>query len=428
MIFRLFLLTLFLILQSMSVWADGSLDFTNDREGVSLYDTKSNNKKINSTLRKIKANVIVNSYKSALNEQNEKNVCAYNLNETFINGLGQKKVSKSQYEGAIYYLRSQNLIDDVVVQILLNAYNTTTRTFFNEDRDYPHRFLPGSYTQRESLYALMKEFTSKYLGHNCYDDAYRLFHNDMSKIVSLSQHDLKNLYLEANERRIISDEVYNFLERARLANLHYKSVSLKDYYRKIQNIRVQYPLPFENEYSDFVTKANSVNLTHRQQLLAQYSDLQIILMGNLIKKLRTRLESDRIEIWVYDQDGEIEVIPLEPMERFRFALKVLRKEMSQLALNTQFRGRAPSYMDLIAASFELGLVAGSELNELGSLEEIWNPKKTWWDKSAFWVRSFGSVATIMIPPPYGFIPVLALVAIEATMGGQDNGIDDGSLF
>lgn len=428
MIFRLFLLTLFLFLQAAFVWADGTLDFTNDREGVSLYDTKSNNKKINSTLKKIKSNVIVNSYKTALNEQNERNVCAYNLNETFIKGLGQKKVSKSQYEGSIYYLRSQNLIDDVVVQILLNAYKTTTKTIFNNDRDYSHRFLPGTYTQRESLYALMKEFTSKYLGHNCYDDAYRLFHNDMNKIVSLSQNDLKNLYLEANERRVISDEVYNLLERARLANLHYKSVSLKDYYRKIQNLRVQYPLPFENEYSDFVTKANSVNLTHRQQLLAQYSDLQIILMGNLIKKLRTRLESDRIEIWVYDQDGEIEVIPLEPMERFRFALKILRKEMSQLALNTQFRGRAPSYMDLIAASFELGLVAGSELNELGSLEEIWNPKKTWWDKAAFWVRSFGSVATIMIPPPYGFIPVLALVAIEATMGDQDNGIDDGSLF
>ncbi|HLT23336.1 MAG TPA: hypothetical protein VKZ84_07830, partial [Bacteriovoracaceae bacterium] len=83
---------------------------------------------------------------------------------------------------------------------------------------------------------------------------------------------------------------------------------------------------------------------------------------------------------------------------------------------------------LIAASFEIGLIAGTELDELGGLEEIWNPRKTFWDKASFWVRSFSSVATIMIPPPYGFIPVLALVAIEATMGDKDHQIDDGSLF
>lgn len=427
MITRLFLIIISFFLQSMPIGASETLEFSNDREGVSLYDTKSSKKKISSVLKKVKASHIIDSYKFALSEQTPKNVCAYNLNETFVKKLGIKRVSKAQYEGAIYYLREQNLFDDVVTQILLNAYNTSQRTIYSSDRE-DFRSLPGNRAQRESLFELMKEFTSKYLGQNCYDDAYRLFYGDMNKIIPLSQRQLKDLFIEANERRIISDEVYSLLERARLSELHYKTVTLRDYHRKIRNLRVQYPLPFENEYSDFVTKKNGNNLTHRQQILAQYSDLQIILMGNLIKKLRTRLESDRIEIWVYDQDGEVEIIPLDPMERFRFALKILRKEMSQLALHSQFNGRVPSYMDLIASSFELGLIAGSELNELGGLEEIWNPKKTWWDKAAFWVRTFGSVATIMIPPPYGFVPVLALVAIEATMGDQDNGIDDGSLF
>lgn len=421
-----FLITIFLVLfQGFSAMA--GIDLSNDREGISLYATKSNDKKIQKILKKIKGESISHSFHQALLKETERNLCAFTVNENFIDGLKQKKLSKAEYEGALYYLRSKELIDDVVTQILLNAYNTVTKTIFTNSSDHA-RFLTGSSSQREAIYQLLKDFPSKYLSRNCYDEAYQRLNNDISKIITLNQSQLRDLFLEANERRIISDEVYNLLERARLSELHLKSLTLKDYYSKIKNLRIQYPLAVSDERSDFVTKTNSVNLTHRQQLLAQYNEFQIILMGNLIKKLRTRLESDRIEIMIYDQNGGVEVIPLAPMERFRFSLKVLRKEMYELGLNSQFNGRSPSYMDLIAASFELGLIAGSELDELGSLEEIWNPKKTFWDKASFWVRSFSSVATIMIPPPYGFIPILALIAIEATVGAQDTGIDDGSLF
>lgn len=421
-----FYLTTFLLLIYGSVGLASSLDFSNDREGRSLYDSKSNNKKISKTLKKISSQTIVDAYQSALTKANERNVCAYNLNESLINNLQQRKLSKSQYEGVLYHLRQKNYFDDVVTQILLNAYQAAHKTIYSNGEH--NRFLPGTHAQRESLYQLIKDFPVKYLSRHCYDEAFRLLYSDLNKVVSVSKSELGDLLIEASERRIISDELYQLLERARLSDLHLKTVGLKDYYAKVKNLRTQYPLPFENEYSDFVTKENGASLSHRQQLLSQYSDLQIIIMGNLIKKLRTRLESDRIEIWVYEQDGEIEVIPLEPMERFRFALKVLRKEMGLLALNTQFKGRAPTYMDLIAASFETGIIAGSELDSLAGLEDIWNPKKTFWDKASFWVRTFSSVATIMIPPPYGFIPVLALVAIEATMAGKDNTIDDGSLF
>jgi hypothetical protein len=42
----------------------------------------------------------------------------------------------------------------------------------------------------------------------------------------------------------------------------------------------------------------------------------------------------------------------------------------------------------------------------------------------------GSVATIVTPPPYGFVPALALIVIEATAGkdGTANDLDPTSLF
>ena len=102
------------------------------------------------------------------------------------------------------------------------------------------------------------------------------------------------------------------------------------------------------------------------------------------------------------------------MERFRYAIKAYRKEVARLTLNTYFNGRAPEHLDVIVAAYELGIIPESEVRELAGLKDIWDPKKTFWEKAGIWVKTFGSVATIVIPPPYGFIPALIIVAIEAT--------------
>lgn len=416
-----------LLLQIPMSWGQ-TLSFRNDREGKSSYDTKSNSKKIDKILKKINAEDIIDSYQQALSKATASNVCAFDLNKKFIDGLDLKKTTSSDFEGAVFYLRANDLLDDVASQILLNAYEVSEKKLFNTS---------GAASVLNKLEAdvlkkvatLFTQLNKNYFSRYCYDEAYRLFHSDLGKIVTFNESVLRDIFIEARTLRWISNEDYTKLEKARLSTLHMKTLSLKDYNKKIKSLRIQYPLANAQERSDFVTLDNGAGLTHRQQLLVQYNEIQIILMSNLIKKLRARLESDRIEIMVYDDNGNaIEVIPLDPMERFRFTLKLLRKEMTLLAINSQFKGRAPTYMDLIAASFETGLVAGSELNQLGSLEEIWNPKKTLWDKASFWVRSFSSVATVLIPPPYGFIPILAMVAIEATMQNRDTAIDDGSLF
>jgi hypothetical protein len=151
-------------------------------------------------------------------------------------------------------------------------------------------------------------------------------------------------------------------------------------------------------------------------------------MGNVIKKLKTRLESPRIDILIYDdQDTVIESFTLDPMERFRFAIRVLRKEMKILSTNNYFQGRQPQYTDLMAAAYEMGIVTSVELDQVAKLEEIWNPTRTFWDKASVWVRLFGSTLSIVVPPPFGFVPTLAIVAIE--IFNRDQPVDDQhSLF
>jgi hypothetical protein len=199
--------------------------------------------------------------------------------------------------------------------------------------------------------------------------------------------------------------------------------------KKIRTLRTQFPLRDPTEKSNFVTlKADKLKVTRRQRLLEEYSDLQIMMMANVIKKLRVRLESPKAEILIYDRQNGVETIELEPMERFRLAIKLLRKEMALLSLNTYFAGRSPSYMDLMISSYEVGIIPASELEEVAGLEDIWNSKKTFWQKAQVWVRTLSSVATIAIPPPYGFIPALALVVIEMTAGKKDDNTNDPTVL
>ncbi|MFP5459883.1 MAG: hypothetical protein ACLGG7_14190, partial [Bacteriovoracia bacterium] len=241
--------------------------------------------------------------------------------------------------------------------------------------------------------------------------------------------DLRKKIDVALRERLISPRAHSEIKEALWDDLPNWNVTLAEYVQKRQFLRTQFPLPDATERSEFVTeRAGKDKLSHRQRLYLGYTPLQITLMGDVVRKLKQRLESPRIEILVYDYSDEVrEVITLEPMERFRFAIRILRKEMKLLSINNYFAGRQPSYTDLMAAAYERGVVTALELDEVAKLEEIWNPTRTFWDKAAVWVRMFGGVLAVVIPPPYGFLPSLAIVAIEAA--NQDAAQDDqDSLF
>src|SRR5690606_37624465 len=190
------------------------------------------------------------------------------------------------------------------------------------------------------------------------------------------------------QEKKISYSTYLKLEKARISELESTSLTLKTYYQKVSSLRIQYPLRDLSERSDYTTqKVDKMKVSRRQHLLASYTDLQIIMMGNVIKTLRTRLDSPKAEILIYDRQEGIETITLEPMERFRLAIKLLRKEMSYLSLNTYFVGRTPDYLDLMTAAYEIGIIPASELEEVAGLKEIWNPKKSFWDKARVWVQT-----------------------------------------
>lgn len=424
---RFSLLGLWLL--SLPLFAADSITFKNDREGQSIYHTTANNRAMNRALKAISKNEIIGAFEDALENQTPSKLCSYDVNESFLNNLKARNQKFKEFEGAVYLLRSENEIDDVVASILLRANGVSVATVLPKDA---RKLVRVSGPLAKSGLPLIAKFEN-YDKELCFDEAYRRLISELSQIdKSLSNNQIESLFLNAFETKQISNATYLKLERARAEGVQSSGLSLKDYYQKISSLRRHHPLRDQDEKSNYITeKAEKQKVSHRQRLYENYTDLQIMMMASVVKSLRARLESPKVEILIYNRDNVAdEKITLEPMERFRLAIKLLRKEMSYLSLNSYFSGRSPSYLDIMASAYEIGIIPAEEVDELAGLQDLWNPKKTLWEKAKVWVQTMSTVATVVIPPPYGFIPALAIVVIEATTEKSYNGNenDPTSLF
>lgn len=414
-----------LLLFALPALAQETISFKNDREGKSFFE---NPGKMARALRDFKGEEILEIYQNSLKGVEPSKLCAYDLNKKMEDAYIKQSRRFDAYEGTLHYLRSKDELDDVALKILLDARKVMTTTI-----DLPKAEEKLRKPERAKLAEMLKTvgtFREKFLKNACLDEAYRNLVMEIRKTGEASETELEGLFVEAAKKKVIDGKTYLMLERARVNEIGSNQLSLRSYYQKVKSLRLHKPLRDASERSEFVTeKANKTKVSRRIKLMETYTDLQIMLMADVVKRLRTRLEAKKITITIEGENEEIEVITLEPMERFRLAIKLLRKEMALLSLNTYFNGRSPDYMDLITASYETSLIPAVELKELGGLQEIWNPAKTFWEKASVWIRTFSSVATIAIPAPYGFIPALVLVVIEATVGkGSDNQPDETVLF
>lgn len=416
-----FLLLLFSIFM-LPTLVYSQVNFRNDREGKSLYSSKDDLNSIRSALNEVEKGNITTAYEETLKSIEEDKVCSFDVTSSFENKLKLINPRFNQTKGAILWLRQDNQIDDSVTKILLLASKTQSEKIRYPKNRQDLKF-PDILEVIEPLIKLIGDFDKTLTKQGCLDVAFKTLYGDLLRTEkSLTYKNLEALFFLAFDEKHISYETFLMLEKARLAQLQTATMSLKDYLKKIKSLRLQYPLANNLEKSDFISKKlDDSKISLRQRLLESYTDIQIIQMGNIIKKLHSRLEASKIELVVYSNDNQVttETIPLEPMERYRFAVQILRKEMAHLSLNTYFKGRSPDYFDLIAASYEIGLVPASEIEQLSKLKEIWVPKKKFWDKASVWIRTISSVATIAAPPPFGFIPVLALVVIEMTVGKKE---------
>lgn len=381
--------------------------FKNDREGESFYSKEYKKKSFISFEAQVNLDVLQNSFNRILEPLSDQNICSVSI-------ASKLRENFNDLKNAALLLRKNNNIDDFILKrfMLLGGFVELPNFELIDIKDGIDSPLANVLKRAKARNFCIEDELKKLIREN--------FSKDKKQKIKIALNKMsQELGLSSEYARFIQDFVSH--------NLHKENLTLKEYILKKKVLRTQYPLPLEDEYSDEVTlKKKKTKNSLRMELYQRYSYVQMILMGKIITDLKTHLDSQRIEILVYERDSEnlARTISLDPMERFRFAISYLRKEMDGLVKNSLFNGMKPSYEDIILASYELGIISEKEWKEVRELEFIWNPQKTIWEKVAYWGKLALPVVGVLIPQPYGFIATLAVVAIDATMEFRKDGDSD----
>lgn len=328
---------------------------------------------------------------------------------------------------AILGLRLNDSIDDIAADILIKASAL--------NRPLPQPIARDNLSSEEEAKALKifaaqtKEIKDKII---CVEDTYK---NLVSKLASESPKflkTLKHINKLAVNNNLISNVNYRTFEMMRASKVHEWPLTLSSYKQELASIARRFPNRLK-EVSDFITEKNGKNFGHksslRQSLYEKYNGTQIILLANMVRELKNRLDAKEIVITINYVDQESEVITLSPMEKFKFILKVLRRELATLNNGSLLNRNTATFSDLITASYEVGYISATEIKQLASLEEIWNHKKTKREKAIAWGQRFGGIASILLPPPFGFVSLMAIMVIDQyTSPAPINGNLDYDIF
>ncbi len=425
---RKFIALTTLLALCLNTFAGDTLEnFQNNREGISqYYDSKEFAEFLEKT--GVDPESFKEEFLGKASVYRPPRACAWDLLYHYKYLIGDEIFEQNSNQ-ALYLLRHLNLIDDVVFKFVAEAEKARQDMLtFREYRRYPRNMT------RQQLDRIERE-VSRWKSNvqsptPCRSSSSTSLYNGLLR--SAQDQDDGDVYKIINwlfKEGKLNDQEYNEVISFYRAGLGEWKTSLQKYLVKRKYVQRNAPVTGVG-YSDFVTeRVKKLDGSLRQRLYERFSETQIDLMANIVKKLATRLNVDRGEVNLFIEDELVETIPLAPMEIYRMTIRLLRKEMLELNNSSLFQGNQFSYQDVITAAFEAGYVNGAEIEEIQRLEELWNPKKSIFQKLRFWIQTTVSVGTVLVPPPWNFLGVLALIVIDTyTTTGDDTFGHQYSLF
>lgn len=394
-------LTLNLFAQELTYLSPSESSYKNMREANSNLISSKNEDQITQLY---KDTASLEKLREIINDKNI-NRCATRVVRTIQNRLNLS--AGHETELAILGLRLDESIDDVTSSILIKAANLKPSSGSTAKKE----LTPEEINKALIIYKSQAQTIND--RSLCIEDTYRTLYKKLSEGSYKFTKELKRLNKLAVNNNIITDAQFNALEVMRASKVHEWPMTLTNYRTNLDNIASSFPKRTK-EASKFVTHAGKFRTKTglRQSLYERFNSTQIILLANVVQSLKKRLESKDVTIHINYVDQESEIISLSPMEKFRFILKLLRKELAMINNSSMLNGQRASYTDIITAAYEVGYLSSQEIEVFAGLEDIWNPKKTTKEKVMVWVKLFGGVSSVILPPPFGFLSVLVIMLID----------------
>lgn len=322
----------------------------------------------------------------------------------------------------ITYLRSNDLIDDILYDLLRKS-TVVSNDFTNSAnlravRPYNVLNRQTSSIDLEKLYAPVKNWPNDIT--RCSFDVYDRMLQTLSYRSTVDRdNQIERLNYLALSKNIITLETFNKLEVLRKRGVLEWGMTFKRYADLINNAKDKLTknpeAKAENDFSvEYVSRRNG--LTQRENLYRSYNSTQVMMLAQVIEKTAKRMDAKRALLnWQYtdDPNGETEIYVLSPMEQYRAAIKMLRKDMGEMMRSDAFRNKNLQYTHLIAAAYETGFIKSEELDLVLKFEDFWNPKTSRWKTYSNFAFSLAGTASFYLPAPWNIIGAIGLVLTQS---------------
>lgn len=333
-----------------------------------------------------------------------------------------------ELSSVLVYLRNEHLIDDILYKILKKSVVVNIEIAKRIGDRRPTRPAttrsPLPKVDLNDLYAPFKSWPDDTT--NCSIDTY---YRMMTKLTwnTTKERDLlvQRLNYKAVQDGVIDMPTYNMLETFRnLAVLEWP-IYFKRYADMINNAKDRLTLVPEERstYSmPVISYSRKVKVTRRERLYTNFNSTQVMMMAQLIEKTAKRMDAKEVSLHFRYTDGpnsETEIYIFSPMEQYRAAIKMLKKEMAELMRSDAFRHSGLEYDDLIAAAYETGFVKSEELEHVLKFEDFWNPNVPRWKTYAGYAFSIAGTATFYLPPPWNIAGAVALILTQSKIMNKD---------
>jgi hypothetical protein len=352
------------------------------------------------------------------------NLCELGLINVLENKLMKEEVieSSDELEELFHYLRLEGLIDDLFLSILKKSHKINLA--FERNGNHPLPMRPLNLNTRQNAGIDLKKFYSEFQAwpdekNRCTLDSYWEMTSQL-KFNGPKDRDLQILKLNYMAVRdgVINLTLFNRLEVLRKEGVLEWPVYLKRYLDIVTNLKDKLTNePELNTTNTFTVEyvSRRQGLTARENLYQNYNSTQLMILAQIIERTAKRMDARRASLqWQFSEapSPDDEIYILSPMEQYRAALKLLRKEMAEVMRSEAFKNKNLEYEHLIAAAFEAGFIRSEELNYILRFEEFWNPSVPKWKAYMNFASSLAGTAVFYLPPPWNLIGAIGLVLTQ----------------
>lgn len=384
--------------------------------------------------------------------------CEPNFIKHFKEELDRNNLNTTEKDLEEYFkiLRVNHQIDDILFEIL-SSVNKDYFELQNLDlnRAAARPFLERSYLNEnnniQDLFSNFQQWPDEI--QNCSYEEYIFIKNNiwLSKTEkSQKEAHLKSLIMKAFEEKAISLESYHKLEFLRSeSDINERDLWLKHYLKIVINAKNRMvPVNLNYQSNDIEKEDNFASeklrrfskLTRRKLLYEKYDETQIIQLAQILQKASRRMGVDpdtesgvprivqefNIQLANGQRTNYVEVIELDPQSQYNLARRLLRKDMTELQMMSNFVKVTITHEDIVMAAFETGYITHEDLEHVIRYDDLWNPEMTKWEKISGFIFKVAGYSNFFVPPPWNVATSIAIGVIEGIVDNKffKNGADN----